>query len=58
MKKSDDTCYFVEEESKRIWKVKTVDDVGSCYWIENVTNNRKLPWIWREKNMKSWSEKL
>ena len=31
MKKSDDTCYFVVEESKRIWKVKTIDDVGYCY---------------------------
>ena len=44
MKKSDDNCYFTEEESKRIWKAKTFVDVGLCHWIENVTNNWKLPW--------------
>ena len=44
MKKSDDDYHFPEEESKRIWKAKTFVDVGFCYWIENMTDNRKLPW--------------
>ena len=49
MKKSDDNYYFAEEESKRIWKAKTFVDVGFCYWIENMTDNRKLPWYGEER---------